>query len=268
MKIVSWNINGIRAITGQNPSKRLDKIVHENKLFAYIENENPDLICVQETKADFDQINEDLRCPPSYHAFYHSCERKKGYSGVATFSKNEPLNVRTKFGNEEFDCEGRVLEADYGDFIHYNIYFPKGYTDHERLDYKLRFYDWIFSVINEQRDKGRKIIVSGDYNTAHKELDLAHPKENKDVSGFLTIEREKLDYIIQQGYHDSFREFCSEGNNYTWWSNRSNSRGKNIGWRIDYHFVTENLLKSLTSASIHPEAHGSDHCPIVLEFNL
>ena len=267
-KIITWNINGYRAISGQNPKKKYDKVIQENKLFEYIEKEKPDIICMQETKASEEQINEELRYPPGYVGYYHSCSVKKGYSGVVTFSKKEPKNVNLKIGIDKFDGEGRILETDFGDFVLFNIYFPKGYTDDPRLDYKMEFYDALFDYIEKLKKKGKKIIVSGDYNTAHQEIDLARPKENTNTSGFLQIERDKLDWMTEQGWVDSFRQFEKEGGHYTWWSQRGRARENNVGWRIDYHFITENLLPNLKNAYQQPEAEGSDHCPVVIELEF
>ncbi len=268
MKIISWNINGYRAITGQNPSKRYDKIVKENKLFAYIKKENPDIICMQETKASPDQINEELICPPGYQYFYNSSQEKKGYSGVAVFTKTEPEKVNYKIGIEKFDLEGRIIELHFKDFILFDVYFPKGYEDSERLDYKLEFYDVFFKHVEPMKKKGKKIIVAGDYNTAHKEIDLARPAENVKTSGFMPIERVKLDGLIEQGYVDTFRLFTKDGGHYTWWSQRGRARENNIGWRIDYFFVTENLKSALNKSYIQPEVIGSDHCPLGLEIKF
>ncbi len=265
MKIVTWNVNGYRSITGQNPSKRFDKVTKENKLFSYIEREKPDILCVQETKSDLEQIDEALRAPEGYESWFNSCKVKKGYSGVAVFSRVKPASVGFGVGIPEFDDEGRIIEADFGDFILYNIYFPKGYTDHERLDYKMRFYDALFAYINKQVKAGRKIIVCGDYNTAHKEIDLARPKENVNVSGFLPVEREKFDEVLAVGFVDAFRVNNSEGGWYSWWSQRGRARENNIGWRIDYHLITENLVGSLKEVTYRMEEQGSDHCPVVME---
>ncbi len=268
MKIVTWNINGYRSISGQNPSKRYDKVTKENKLFEYVENEKPDILMMQETKANEDQINEELRCPPGYHAYYHSCEVKKGYSGTAIFTKEEPKEIIRKFGIDRFDGEGRVLGADFGEFIIFNVYFPKGYADSERLTFKLDFYDEFFDYVEKLRSGGRKIIVSGDYNTAHNEIDLARPKQNTGTSGFMPEERVKLDELQSRGWVDAFRKFEKENGHYTWWSQRGRARENNVGWRIDYHWLTEDLLPNLKNAYQQPEQTGSDHCPVVAEMEF
>jgi len=267
LKIITWNINGYRAITGQNPSKRFDKISRDNKLFDFIYSQNPDIICLQETKADKEQIDESLRIPIGYFAYYHSCERKKGYSGVVTFTKIKPEKVNYKVGIEKFDVEGRLVETHFKDFILLNIYFPKGYTDSERLDYKMDFYEYIYKHLTKISKVNKNIIVSGDYNTAHNPIDLARPDENENTSGFLQIERDKLDKLVKMGYTDCFRHFIKEEGHYTWWSQRGRARENNIGWRIDYHFSSNSLKNKLKNCIQMPEIHGSDHCPVVLEIN-
>ena len=262
-KIVSWNINGYRSITGQNPSRRYDKITNNNTLFEYIEREKPDILCLQETKANEEQIDSELRTPEGYHSIYNSAKNKKGYSGVALFTKIKPKNVLFGFGEKRFDDEGRIIVAEFDDFFLLNIYFPKGYVDHERLYYKLDFHDYIYDYLKSLN--GKNIIVSGDYNTAHKEIDLARPKQNTGTSGFLPEERKKLDELIEMGYVDTFRLFTKEGGHYTWWSQRGRARENNVGWRIDYHFVSNPLKNKVKNSYHQPEQTGSDHCPIVLE---
>lgn len=267
MKIVSWNINGYRAVTGQNKSQRLDVVTFENKLFNYISEEQPDIIGVQETKANLDQIDDHLRYPPGYEGHYHSCSVKKGYSGVAVFAKSSPKAVRFGLGIDKFDGEGRVIETDLDEFVHFNIYFPKGYTDDPRLDFKLEFYDAVLARAKELMRQGRKLIVSGDYNTARTEIDLANPKENLNTSGFLQVERDKMEEFFDAGFYDVYRDFVPEGGNYTWWSNRANARGRNVGWRIDYHLITKDLLPKVKNVKQQPEVLGSDHCPVVIELD-
>jgi len=267
MKIISWNINGIRSLIGQNPSKNFDKVSNDNKLFEYIEKEQPDIICLQETKAEPEQIKEELRYPPGYYGYFNHSKAKKGYSGVVTYSKQKPLNFISDIGEEKFDREGRIMQTEYKDFFLFNVYFPNGTSGQDRVDYKLEFYDFLFNYIENIRKSGKPVIVCGDYNTAHFPIDLARPDENKDTSGFLPIERVKLDRIIELGYIDTFRQFNKEPQNYTWWSNRARARENNVGWRIDYHFVTNNLIDAVQNSYHQPDILGSDHCPIVLELN-
>ncbi|MFW6276853.1 MAG: exodeoxyribonuclease III, partial [Bacteroidota bacterium] len=243
MKIISWNINGYRSVSGQNPSRKYDKITKENKLFEYIEKESPDILCMQEIKADVEQIKPELLCPEGYHSFYNPAKSKKGYSGVAVFSREKPRSVKMGLGIDRFDIEGRILELDFEDFIIFNIYFPKGYADSDRLEYKLDFYDALFEYTEKLKKQGKKLIISGDYNTAHKEIDLARPKQNVGTSGFMPVERLKLDRLADNGYIDTFRAVVSEGGHYTWWSQRGRARENNVGWRIDYVFVTKGLRR-------------------------
>lgn len=266
MKIITWNINGYRSITGQNPSTRYGVKTTENKLFDYIAIENPDIICLQETKASVEQIDQKLICPQGYFAYYNSCKTKKGYSGVAVFTKQEPKQISFGLGNPLFDDEGRIQELTFDSFALLNIYFPKGYTDHERLNYKLHFYDYILDYV--RKNKNKNFIISGDYNTAHKEIDLARPKDNINTSGFIPIEREKLDILVDMGFADAFRLINDAPGYYTWWSQRGRARENNVGWRIDYHFLNTTLTKSIINAYHQPNQMGSDHCPVVLEIEL
>ena len=265
MKIISWNINGYRAITGQNKKVRYDKVTNDNVLFDFIGNENPDILCLQETKAEPEQIDSDKIRPIGYESYYSSCKIKKGYSGVAIFSKIKPDYIKYGIGIEKFDAEGRIIEIGIENISVFSIYFPNGQQGQERINYKLDFYDALFDYINQIRKSGRNIVISGDYNTAHKEIDLARPKENIKISGFLPEERVKIDEIIKMGYVDSFREFNNQGNNYTWWSARGNAKKNNVGWRIDYHFCDEKLMADVKKSYHLANEEGSDHCPIVLE---
>ncbi len=268
MKIISWNINGYRSITGQNPTTKFGKKTYENKLFEYIEKENPDVICLQEIKSDLEQIREDLIAPEGYHHYYHSCRRKKGYSGVVTFSKQKADKSEKNFSSEEFDNEGRLIRTDYGDFTLLNIYFPNGTSGYNRVEYKLNFYNQLFAYLDILLKENRKILVCGDYNTAHTEIDLARPKENVGTSGFLPEERKKLDEIFEMGFVDTFRIFNKDGNNFTWWSQRGRARENNVGWRIDYHLVSANLKNNVKQSYHQPEQQGSDHCPIIINLNI
>lgn len=267
MKIVTWNVNGYRSIVGQNPSRRYDKITQNNKLFDFVERIQPTILCIQEVKADVEQIQPELICPEGFFHFYNTCKTKKGYSGVAVFSKIQPKNILYGIGIDEFDAEGRFIELDFDSFILLNIYFPKGYTDHERLDFKLEFYDAIYDYLRKLKERYNKVVVSGDYNTAHKEIDLARPKENINTSGFLPIERQKLDELVEMGFKDTFRMFVSEGGHYSWWSQRGRARENNVGWRVDYHFVSNEMARFVQNCYMLSQESGSDHCPVVLELN-
>ncbi len=254
LKLLSWNVNGIRA-------------AEKKGFLQWLKKESPDILCVQETKAHVEQLSKDLVNPTGYKTFWSSGE-KKGYSGVATFTKQEPKKTETGFGVKKYDSEGRILIADYDDFILFNIYFPNGQRDNERLKYKLGFYDEFLKYVNKLKEKGRKIIICGDVNTAHKEIDLARPKENTNTSGFLPIEREWMDKFVENGYIDTFRHFVKEGGNYTYWDPITRARERNVGWRIDYFFISPNLLKNLKKAFTMSDVMGSDHCPLGIEIEL
>ncbi|MCS6808477.1 MAG: exodeoxyribonuclease III [Bacteroidota bacterium] len=254
--IVSWNVNGLRAIWNKG-------------LSAYLEREQPDILCIQETKAQPEQLESAIAHPDGYRAEFHSCTVRKGYSGVATYARYKPLQTYCRLGRAEFDNEGRILISDFDDFVLVNAYFPNGSLQEKgRLQYKLDFYDALFFHTQQLRARGRKVVVCGDYNTAHTELDLARPKENQTTSGFLPIERAKLDALVAMGYVDTFREFERSGGHYSWWSYRQRSRERNIGWRLDYFFVSRDLLPYLQSSSLQPEVQGSDHCPVKLVLRL
>ena len=254
IKIVSWNVNGIRA-------------AHRKGILDWFEEERPDILCIQETKANEDQFPPDLRAIDGYYKFYSSAE-KKGYSGVAMYTALEPTAVEPGFGIERFDSEGRTLQADMGDFVLFDVYFPNGKSSAERLEYKMDFYEAFLDHIETLRSQGRNIIVCGDVNTAHKAIDLARPKENAKISGFLPIEREWIDKLVERGYVDSFRMFNQEPGQYSWWTQRANSRARNVGWRLDYFFVNEEFRENVKSTGIHQEVMGSDHCPVSLEVEI
>jgi len=246
--LLCWNVNGIRAI--------------KNKGFLeWLQKESPDILCIQETKAQLDQLDADLKEPPGYRTYWAKPERK-GYSGVALYSKEAPQSINYDFGDKSLDIEGRVIIAEYSEFTIFNVYFPNGKQGPERLSYKMTFYDVFLEHADALKAEGKKLIICGDVNTAHKEIDLARPKENSKVSGFLPEERAWIDKFVGHGYVDTFRAFNKEPNQYTWWDLKSGARERNVGWRIDYFFVSKNLLSAVTNAFITPEVMGSDHCPI------
>jgi exodeoxyribonuclease III len=251
-KILSWNVNGIRA-------------VYKKGLFLPLFENNPDILCIQETKAEENQLVKELREIQGYYSYFSSAE-KKGYSGVCIYSKEKPEKVETGFGIKEFDNEGRILIVYYTNFVLFNIYFPNGKASKERLKYKMDFYDAFLESADMLKKKGKNIIVCGDVNTAHTELDLARPKENEDVSGFLPEERSWLDKLISHGYTDTFRIFMKEGGHYSWWDYKTGARERNTGWRIDYFFVSNNAKDKIKSAFIMKDIMGSDHCPVGIEF--
>ncbi|MBN2143431.1 MAG: exodeoxyribonuclease III [Candidatus Aureabacteria bacterium] len=251
MKIVSWNVNGLRAAAKKG-------------YLGYLEWETPDVLCIQETKASPEQLEDTLRHPCGYNAIWNSSVRA-GYAGVATMTKIKPRKVELGLNDPRFDDEGRVIMTEFDHFMLFNVYFPNGQKDEERLRFKLDFYDAFLVLCNRLRKQGKSIIVCGDYNTAHKEIDLTHPKANEKFSGFLPVERAWIDKWITNGYVDTFRCFNNKPGQYTWWSYRMNARAKNVGWRIDYHFVSEDLVPRIKQSVIHSHVMGSDHCPILLE---
>ena len=251
MKLFSWNVNGVRAI--------------EKKGFLdWLSSESPDVLCIQETKAKFEQLPDTLQNIDGYFSYWHSAE-KLGYSGVATFSKKEPLHVQYGLGIDKYDKEGRVLITEFDNFLLYNIYFPNGQKDEIRLQYKLDFYDDLLEILDDQVASGNNVIVAGDWNTAHKEIDLANPKANANYSGFMPVERAQLDTYIDHGYVDSFRIFHDESDRYSWWTYRFGARQRNIGWRIDYFFTNQEFADNISDADIHEDVMGSDHCPVSIE---
>ncbi len=253
-RILCWNVNGVRAIWKKDFPEWFKKT-------------SPDVLCLQETKAQPEQLDESITKYNGYWSGFFSAE-KKGYSGVATYSKLEPIAVRKGFGNPLFDNEGRVIETEFENFVLYNVYFPNGGRGPERLKYKLNFYDELFFNVEKRRKKQKNIIVCGDYNTAHKEIDLARPKENSTNSGFLPEERAWIDSIIKFGFIDAFREFNNKPGQYTYWDQITRSREKNVGWRIDYFFVSKEMKDKVKDAKIHMDVMGSDHCPIGLELKF
>ncbi len=254
MKLLSWNVNGIRAVARKG-------------FLEWFEQASPDILCLQETKAHPDQLGFELTHPHGYQAHFSSSQVKKGYSGVVTYSKKKPISVQEGMGIEKFDQEGRIITTEFEDFILLNVYFPNGKASDERLQYKMEFYEAFLDHIESLRKEGKKVIFCGDVNTAHKAIDLARPKDNEKISGFLPIERDWMDRVIEKGYVDTLREFHSEPELYTWWSMRSGARARNVGWRIDYFFVQPELKKNVKDAFILPEVMGSDHCPVGIELS-
>ena len=254
MKLISWNVNGIRAAA-------------QKGYLEWFIAEQPDILCLQETKAHPEQVPPELAAPDGYDAQWNSA-RRRGYSGVATFSKIKPLEIRKGLDVPEFDLEGRIIESHYENFVLINAYFPNGQRDHGRVPFKLEFSDRVLARCEDLKKQGKNIIICGDYNTAHKEIDLTYPKANQKTTGFLPHERAWIDKFIAHGYIDTFRQFNSEPENYTWWTYRLNARERNIGWRIDYFFVSENMLGNVKDAFILPEVMGSDHCPVGIEIEF
>jgi exodeoxyribonuclease-3 len=256
-KLISWNVNGLRAAAGKGFLQSFQLL-------------DADVFCVQETKLQADQLPETLKQIKGYESFWSHCTKKKGYSGVGAWTRLEPVSVKYGIGIDDFDREGRILQLDFSDFILFNIYFPNGQMSAERLAYKLEFYRAFFEYAGRLKDAGRSIVIAGDYNTAHHEIDLKNPKANEKTSGFLRIERDWLDRIIADGYVDTFRYFFPDLIKYSWWTYRFRARERDAGWRIDYFFVTADLIENghAREAFIDNTVFGSDHCPVglVLEF--
>ncbi|MDD4653613.1 MAG: exodeoxyribonuclease III [Methanothrix sp.] len=251
MRLLSWNVNGLRAILKKG-------------FLDWLKRDQPDVLCLQETKATADQLPIELKSLPGYFSYFSSGDRK-GRDGVALFSKTEPLRVDYSLGIDGLDDEHRAIVADYGKFLLFNVYFPNGKASRERLEYKLKFYDLFLDHIARLKAEGRRIVVCGDVNTAHKEIDLARPKSNEKISGFLPEERAWMDRLVQGGFVDTFRCLHAEAGNYSWWDLKSRARERNVGWRIDYFFVDEKLKNAVSSAFILSEVTGSDHCPVGID---
>jgi exodeoxyribonuclease III len=251
MKLASWNVNGLRACG-------------RNGFLKWFENEGADVVCVQEIKANPEQLDDRHRNPFKYHAFWHPAE-KPGYSGVAVYTKKEPLSVDYGIGVRDIDREGRVLALKFPKFTVMSCYFPNSQRDHARLPYKLKFCEKFLKHVELRRQSGENILICGDFNIAHKEIDLKNPKTNQENPGFLPQERAWMDQFVEKGYVDVFRKFESGGGHYTWWSYRPGVREKNVGWRLDYFFSSPEFSDRLKSASHRCDIWGSDHCPVVIE---
>lgn len=249
MDIVSWNVNGIRAASSKG-------------LLDFWARTSPDILCLQETKAQPDQLTQELVEPQGYHAYFASAE-KKGYSGVALYSKRAPLSV-SELGIDAFDAEGRTLVAHYPDFVLISGYFPNSQAAGKRLDYKLAYCEAIQRYALDLVAKGSDVVICGDFNVAHRPIDLEHPKANEKNAGYLPEEREWMQRFLDAGFVDTFRSRHPEPRQYTWWSYRAQARQRNVGWRIDYHAVNSGFDQRVVAAEILPEEFGSDHCPIRL----
>lgn len=258
MKIISWNVNGIRAIAKKG-------------FLDFIEREKPDVLCLQETKAEVSQLPGELINIPGYLSFFSHSKTKKGYSGVACYTKIEPNEVIEIFngGNgHHLDIEGRLLILKFKKFTLLNVYFPNGKMSDIRLKYKMEFYNSFLKYINKLRDKGEKVIFCGDVNTAHKAIDLARPKANEKISGFLPEERAWMDKVVDNDWIDTFRMHNDKPEQYSWWSMLSSARSRNIGWRIDYFFVDKKIKAKIKNAFILQEVLGSDHAPVGIEADI
>lgn len=253
LRILSWNVNGLRSIHKKGFLNRLLK-------------DNPDILCVQETKSRENQVPAELKSVPGYHSYFTSGDRL-GYGGVGLFTREEPQSVSCDLGIRGFDDEKRAIVADYGDFRLFDVYFPNGKASEERLKYKLKFYDLFLNHVDGLKEKGEKIVICGDFNTAHHEIDIARPKQNEKISGFLPVERAWMDRLEEHGFLDTFRLFHKEAGQYSWWDLKTRARERNVGWRIDYFYVSENLKARVKSAFILKDVMGADHCPVGIELS-
>ncbi len=253
-KILSYNVNGIRAALKKD-------------WIDWLKEEDPAIICIQETKAHKDQLDLELFKNAGYHTYWFSAE-KKGYSSVAIFSKTEPDHVEYGCGIEKYDAEGRIIRADFGDFSVLSCYFPSGSSGEERQAFKMDFLADFRSYIIELKKTRKKLLISGDINICHEAIDIHNPVSNKKSSGFLPEERQWVTDFLALGFIDSFRHLNKEPHNYSWWTYRFGARKKNLGWRIDSHFISENLLDQLQDSGILSEAIHSDHCPISVELDV
>ncbi|XKT75281.1 MAG: exodeoxyribonuclease III [Patescibacteria group bacterium UBA2103] len=252
MKLVSWNVNGLRSLSKNGYWEDFLKL-------------DADIFGLQEIKAEEEQLPEEMRAPKGYVGYFNSSKTRKGYSGVALYSKEEPFEVFSELGIKELDQEGRLIGAEFKDFYVFNVYFPNGGGGPERLAYKLDFYDAFLEFVEEKRKK-KPVIFMGDVNTAHEEIDLARPKANEENTGFLPEERAWLDEVVNAGYVDTFRHFFpAKADMYSYWDMKTRARDRNVGWRIDYIFASQELTKKLKNVAIHSDVYGSDHCPISLE---
>jgi exodeoxyribonuclease-3 len=250
--LYSWNVNGIRA-------------AQKKGLLDWLHATAPDVLCIQETKAEPDQLDDDLRVPDGYHAYWAWSTVKKGYSGVALYTKTEPLGVRIGLGIEQYDAEGRTIIAEYADFVLIGAYFPNGGEENKRVPFKMAYKAAFLDECERLRAAGKSVIFCGDVNTAHREIDLARPKENQKTTGFLPEERAWIDLVVERGYIDTYRALHpDQADVYTYWPYWGGARQRNVGWRIDYFFISPDLQDRVHSADIYMDVKGSDHCPISL----
>jgi len=252
-RLVSWNVNGLRAVAKKG-------------FLDWFQQTDAFIVSLQEIKARPDQVESELLEIPGYHALWNPAE-KAGYSGTLTYTKGEPLEVYRGLGDEESDAEGRVLQIEFDDWVHINAYFPNSQRDHQRLPLKMRFCEKMWALCQEWREKGKGVVLCGDYNIAHQPIDLKNPKSNEKNAGFLPEERAQFDAFVRQGFVDIFRKRCPEPGHYTWWSYRPGIRARNVGWRLDYHCINSEMEDRISEVGHWPQVMGSDHCPIYLELS-
>ena len=257
IKLISWNVNGLNAVMGKG-------------FVQSFRNMDADIVAIQETRLQESKLTDEMRRIDGYNAYLSYSIVKKGYSGVATYTRMTPLSVRYGIGIPDYDNEGRICETDFGDFVFFNIYFPNGQMGTDRLVYKLNFYEAFFAYADACRRQGRSVIISGDFNTAHNDIDLKNPEANNTYSGFKLVEREWMNWIFQNGYVDTFRYLYPDTIKYSWWSYRFGARTRNIGWRIDYMIASQDILEKgwLKDAFIDNDITGSDHCPVGLILSI
>lgn len=254
LTLYSWNVNGIRA-------------AQKKGFLDWLEGTQPDILGIQETKAHPDQLDEELKSPPGYQVYWASATRK-GYSGVALYTRVEPISVQIGLGIDGFDDEGRTIVATYDDFVFITAYFPNGSRDHSRVPFKMAYKEVFLEFTEKLREVGKSVIFCGDVNTAHQEIDLARPKSNEKTTGFLPVERAWIDKIVDEGYIDTFRHLHPDQTDaYSWWAYWGNARDRNVGWRIDYFFTSPDLADRISAAEIHNDVLGSDHCPVSLSLS-
>ena len=249
MRITTWNVNGLRALLRKGA-------------FDWVKEYSPDAVCLQEIKARPDQLSEEeLAVFEGYHTAWNPAERP-GYSGVLTLVKDDQVEHELGFGVERFDVEGRVVQTKFKDFRLFNVYFPNGSRDHSRVPYKLDFYADLLKLCDGLHKKGEKVVICGDINTAHQEIDLKNHKTNHKTTGFLPEERAWITKYLEHGLVDAFRELYPDKEQYTWWSFIGNARSRNVGWRLDYFMISEGLMPKVKDVVIHDQVEGSDHCPV------
>ena len=251
MKVTTWNVNGLRAALGKG-------------IWKWIQSENPDVLCLQEIKTRPEQVASEFYDQFNISNIYWNPAEKLGYSGVATFTNLSPISVNFGIGKNEFDSEGRVIFTKFPSFTIFNVYFPSGQRGYDRVDFKLDFYSHLLEVCDQMHKANERIIICGDFNTAHNEIDLRYPKQNQKTSGFLPEERVWIDKYLSHGFIDIYRELFPERVEYTWWTYRMNARQKNVGWRLDYFLVSDSLVPTIKDVVIHGDVTGSDHCPVTL----
>jgi len=253
MKITTWNVNGLRAAS-------------EKGIFQWISTHDADIVCLQEIKAKKEQIDTEIVTRIEYQYQINSAKRP-GYSGVMTLHKQDPMEISMALGEQRFDEEGRIIRYSYPEFELFNIYFPNGGRNLERVQFKLDFYQKLLAICEKLIDEKKEIILAGDFNTAHHEIDLKNPKANEKNTGFLPEERIWIDHYLNHGFYDAFRVLYPDREEYTWWTYRFNARSNNVGWRIDYFLVTSGIMKKTVDVINHTEVIGSDHCPVTLLLN-